>query len=61
MYVEMNKKIYEGTPYGYDSGGNPIDIAQLSYDEVLEMHRYYYNPSNTSFFFYGNADINPQL
>ena len=47
----------KGTPYGYDSGGKPEAIVSLEYNELVEMHRHYYNPSNMSFYYYGKGGI----
>ncbi|MFW5742780.1 MAG: insulinase family protein [Spirochaetota bacterium] len=42
------------TPYGYDSGGDPKVIPDLSYEDFLGFHRTYYHPSNARIFVYGD-------
>lgn len=61
LYTQINNKLFAGIPYEYDSGGKPEEIVKLSYQDILEMHKYYYHPSNTSFYYYGNQDISPKL
>ncbi|MFW5685512.1 MAG: insulinase family protein, partial [Spirochaetota bacterium] len=43
------------TPYGYDSGGDPEAIPDLSYEDFLGFHRTYYHPSNSRIFLYGDV------
>ena len=57
----LNKKLYGGTPYGYDSGGNPDKIPELSYEEFLEFHNKNYHPSNSVIYLYGKLDINEYM
>ena len=42
------------TPYGFDSGGDPAEIPNLSYEEFVRFHETYYHPSNTRIFVYGD-------
>jgi len=46
------------TPYAHDSGGNPVNIPDLTYEMFKSFHETYYHPSNARFFFYG--DDNPE-
>lgn len=57
----MNKSMFPDTPYGYNSGGDPQFIPQLTYEELLEFHRQYYHPSRCLFFFYGNLPLTKHL
>lgn len=61
MAIETNNRLFSGTPFGYDSGGKPESVVRLPYQQVRDMHAYYYHPSNMSFYYYGNADISPKL
>jgi Zn-dependent M16 (insulinase) family peptidase len=38
-------------------GGNPNDITQLTYLELIDFHKKYYHPSNAKIFTYGNMEI----
>ncbi|CAF2128121.1 hypothetical protein YC2023_030440 [Brassica napus] len=42
--------------YGVDSGGDPKDIPNLTFEEFKEFHRKYYHPSNARIWFYGDDD-----
>jgi Zn-dependent M16 (insulinase) family peptidase len=48
---------FPDTPYGFESGGDPDHIPELSYDKFLDFHRKYYHPSNSKIALYGNMDI----
>lgn len=47
--------------YGFNSGGDPAYIPDLTYQELLDFHKTYYHPSRCLFFFYGNFPIRPHL
>lgn len=61
FYREIQRHLLEGTAYGYDSGGDPDEIPQLSYDEYIEFHRTYYHPSNSYIYLYGDMDFEEKL
>ncbi len=42
------------TVYGYDSGGDPRHIPDLTYERLLAFHRTYYHPARALLFFYGD-------
>ena len=50
------RDMFRGTPYEYDSGGDPINIVDLTYEEYLERYRKWYSPSNCRLFLYGDLD-----
>lgn len=47
--------------YGYVSGGEPLDIPQLTHEDLVNFHAKYYHPSNAKFFSYGNFPLLPTL
>ena len=53
--------VFSDHVYGVESGGDPIDIPQLTYEDFLDFHRNYYHPSNSYIFFYGDLDIDKEL
>lgn len=55
------KSLYPDTSYRYDSGGNPIDIEKLSFEEVKDFYKKNYTPSNSYIYFYGNLNVNKYL
>jgi len=48
--------LFPDTIYGYESGGDPSAIPDLSYEEFKEFHKKYYHPSNSYLFLYGDGD-----
>ncbi len=58
---EIMDSLFPDTPYGYESGGDPDVIPELSYEEFLEFHRTYYHPSNSYIYLYGNMDMAEKL
>lgn len=38
------------------SGGNPEDIKDLTYEQIIKTHKTYYHPSNSLMILYGNLD-----
>lgn len=58
LYKAIQENLYPDTPYVHDSGGDPEEIPELTYEQFRAFHRARYNPSNAFFFLYG--DIPPQ-
>lgn len=50
---KQQSKMYPGTTYGSDSGGDPNIIPNLKHEELLKFHAKHYHPSNANFFTYG--------
>jgi len=48
------QSLFPDTPYGFDSGGEPISILKLTYEAFVDFHKKYYHPSNCKIFLYGN-------
>lgn len=53
--------LFPDTTYGHESGGDPKEIPNLSYEEYLDFHREYYHPANSYIYLYGNMDIEERL
>lgn len=53
--------LFPDTVYGLESGGDPVAIPSLTYENFVNFHRRYYHPSNGRFFFWGNDDENERL
>ncbi|MCS7055936.1 MAG: insulinase family protein [Thermoflexales bacterium] len=49
------------TVYGFDSGGDPAVIPDLTYAQFKKFHETYYHPSNARIVFYGNDDPEERL
>ncbi len=53
--------LYPHTPYAVESGGDPVNIPDLTYEAFLNFHTRYYHPSNSYIFLYGNMDMEERL
>ena len=61
LFEAITKYLYPGSPYGFNSGGDPTEIPSLSHEELLHFHKTYYHPSRSLFFFYGNMPLEKHL
>lgn len=52
----ISRSVFGKTTYGFESGGDPIAIPDLTYDRFLDYHRTYYHPSNAYFYLYGDME-----
>lgn len=48
--------VFPDTDQGFNAGGIPSEIINLSYEELLEAHNKYYHPSNCLMVLYGDVD-----
>lgn len=55
------RSLFPDTPYGFDSGGEPLNILRLDYTDFVDFHRMYYHPSNCRIYFYGNIPTEKHL
>lgn len=58
-YEEFQKNMYPDTIYGCNSGGNPLDIPALTYNDLKTFHDEHYHPSNAKIYTYGNFSLSP--
>jgi len=55
------QSLFPANPYGLDSGGDPKEIPNLTFERFKAFHEKYYHPSNARVFFYGNDDPEQRL
>ncbi|MCO7127065.1 insulinase family protein [Sporolactobacillus shoreicorticis] len=53
--------LFPDTSYGYESGGDPLYIPDLTQEYFLQCHKKYYSPANSYIYLYGNMDIEEKL
>ena len=53
--------LFPDTCYQYESGGDPKNIPDLSYEEFKLFHSKYYNPTNSYIILYGDLDMEERL
>ena len=46
--------LFPDNTYVMDSGGDPVDIPDLTFEEFQKFYGDYYHPSNARFWFYGD-------
>ncbi len=52
----VTASLFKGTPYSYESGGLPLAICDLSYEELVDFYHRHYTASNCFIFLYGKID-----
>lgn len=57
LWQGISSYLFPTTTYHYNSGGEPADITDLSYDQLLEFYRSHYHPSNAIFMTFGDLDL----
>jgi presequence protease len=55
------RSLFPDTTYGLDSGGDPRQILELTFEQFMGFHSKYYHPSNARIFFYGDDDTDGSL
>lgn len=53
--------LFPGTTYAYESGGDPVAIPDLTYEQFLDFHRRFYHPGNGYLYLYGDMDFVKEL
>ncbi|EGC29605.1 hypothetical protein DICPUDRAFT_158791 [Dictyostelium purpureum] len=58
FYAEVAQQhLYPGTTYAHNSGGEPNEIPNLTYEQLKDFHAKHYHPSNSYFFSYGDLNF----
>lgn len=61
LYRKIQESLFPDTTYGVESGGDPEEIPNLTYEEFIGFHKKYYHPSNSYIYLYGNGDLDKEL
>lgn len=61
LYQYGQNTLLPDTIYRHDSGGNPPEIPNLTFEQFQAFHQRYYHPSNARFFFYGDDEPSERL
>ena len=61
VYGNLNRMLFPDTTYGRESGGDPANIPDLTYESFLAAHRRFYHPSNARIFLDGSLDLTAAL
>ncbi len=57
MARSLLNALYPATTYQYNSGGEPSEIPNLTYEKLKAFHRHHYHPSNAFFYTYGDQPL----
>ena len=57
----IKKTLFPDTAYGYESGGEPKHIPDLTYESFLNFHSKYYSATNSYIYIYGDCDMEERL
>lgn len=55
------RSVLPNTIYDLDSGGDPVEIPLLTYQDFVSFHRNHYNPRNCRLFLAGNIPTQDQI
>ncbi|MGM9969628.1 MAG: insulinase family protein [Anaeroplasma sp.] len=61
LFRTLMHSLYPDTAYGFESGGDPKFIPDLSYEEFKNFHSKFYHPTNSYIFIYGNCDMKERM
>jgi Zn-dependent M16 (insulinase) family peptidase len=61
LYRYSKQSLFPNNTYGFDSGGDPTQIPNLTYEQFKQFHATYYHPSNALIFFAGDDDPTERL
>lgn len=59
--AELSRSLFEGSIYGFDSGGRPDSIPDLTYEAFKAAHQKYYTPENSLIVLDGSIDLDKTL
>ncbi|MCG6911292.1 MAG: insulinase family protein [Deltaproteobacteria bacterium] len=54
MARSLLNALYPDTTYQYNSGGDPVEIPNLTHAQLRQFHQRHYHPSNAYFYTYGD-------
>ncbi len=61
LFHHIFSGLMPGSTYAHESGGDPKNIPDLSYEQFCDFHKNHYHPSNGFFFVYGDAPLEEEL
>lgn len=57
LYRNSQQSIFPDNTYGVDSGGDPVVIPDLSFEQFADFHKKFYHPANSRIYFSGDDDV----
>ncbi|WP_322629851.1 insulinase family protein [Halothiobacillus sp.] len=57
LWQTLTSELFPTTTYHFNSGGEPVDIPNLTYAQLKAFYQRFYHPSNAVFMTYGNLPV----
>ena len=57
LWQAFSSYLFPTSTYHYNSGGEPVNIPDLSYDELMAFYKKHYHPSNAVFMTFGDIPV----
>jgi Zn-dependent M16 (insulinase) family peptidase len=57
LWQKISKHLFPTNTYHYNSGGEPSEITNLSYEQLQSFYTSHYHPSNAIFMTFGDMDV----
>jgi len=57
VWQTLTEHLFPTTTYHYNSGGDPRNIPDLTYEQFLEFYKTHYHPSNAIFMTFGDIPV----
>ena len=54
LWQHLHSSLFPDTNYRFNSGGDPVEIPNLTYAQLKSFHKKYYSPANAVFLTYGD-------
>lgn len=61
LYNALAESLFPDTAYAFESGGDPVSIPELTYEDFLDNHRRHYRLDNSYILLYGDMQVERQL
>ncbi len=61
LFRYAKQALFPDNAYRFDSGGDPSEIPNLTYEQFRQFHATYYHPTNARIYFYGDDDPEARL
>lgn len=61
LWYQVFRHLFPENAYGFESGGHPSVIPELTQEEFIAFHKRYYHPENSYIYLYGDGDLEKEL
>lgn len=61
LYRKIQESLFPDNTYGFESGGDPDYIPELTQEKFIGFHKKFYHPSNSFLYLYGNGNVSEHL